>query len=66
MTDAYIVSSVRTPGCRRNKGAFKDTLPDDLMAFILEKAVEKVEGLEKEAVDDILVGCSFPEGGAGL
>ena len=35
MRDAYIVSSVRTPGCRRGKGALKDTRPDDLLAFIM-------------------------------
>lgn len=66
MRDAYIVSSVRTPGCRRNKGAFKDTLPDDLMAYILGAAVDKIPGLEKGAVDDLMVGCSFPEGEQGF
>ena len=66
MRDAYIVSSVRTPGCRRNKGALKDTLPDELMAFILGAAVDKVPGLEKGAVDDLMVGCSFPEGEQGF
>ena len=37
MRDAYIVTSVRTPGCRRGKGAFKDTRPEDLLSFILER-----------------------------
>ena len=41
MRDAYIVTSLRTPGCRRGKGAFKDTRPDDLLSFILKSAVEK-------------------------
>ena len=41
MRDAYIVSSVRTPGCRRTKGAFNDTRPEDLLAFIMKAAVEK-------------------------
>jgi len=66
MRDAYIVSSVRTPGCRRNKGAFKDTLPDDLAAFIMNAAIDKVSGLEKKDVDDIMMGCSFPEGEQGF
>jgi acetyl-CoA acyltransferase len=47
MRDAYIVTSVRTPGCRRNKGAFKDTRPEDLLSFILTAAVEKTENLKK-------------------
>jgi len=66
MKDAYIVTSVRTPGCRRNKGAFRDTRPDDLLAFILEAAVGQTENLEKKDVDDIMIGCSFPEAEQGL
>lgn len=66
MRDAYIVSSVRTPGCRRNKGAFRDTRPEALLSHILNAAVEKVPGLEKSAVDDLMIGCSFPEAEQGL
>lgn len=66
MRDAYIVTSVRTPGCRRNKGAFKDTRPDDLLSFILSAAVEQTANLEKKDVEDIMVGCSFPEAEQGL
>jgi len=66
MRDAYIVTSVRTPGCKRNKGAFKDTRPDDLLAFILNAAIEKTPNLEKKDVDDIMIGCSFPEAEQGL
>ncbi len=66
MKDSYIVTSVRTPGCRRNKGAFKDTRPDDLLSFILDAAVDKTDKLEKKDVDDIMIGCSFPEAEQGL
>jgi acetyl-CoA acyltransferase len=66
MRDAYIVTSIRTPGCKRNKGAFKDTRPEDLLSFILNAAVEKTKGLEKKDVEDIMVGCSFPEAEQGL
>lgn len=66
MRDAYIVTSVRTPGCRRAKGAFKDTRPEDLLSFILNAAVERTPNLEKKMVDDVMVGCSFPEAEQGL
>jgi acetyl-CoA acyltransferase len=66
MRDAYIVTSVRTPGCRRGKGAFKDTRPEDLLSFILASAVDKTENLEKKDVEDIMIGCSFPEAEQGL
>ncbi|MBI5590460.1 MAG: thiolase family protein [Deltaproteobacteria bacterium] len=66
MRDAYIVTSVRTPGCRRSKGGFKDTRPEDLLSFILNAAVEKTPNLEKKHVDDMMIGCSFPEAEQGL
>ncbi|MFH1980717.1 MAG: thiolase family protein [Pseudomonadota bacterium] len=66
MRDAYIVTSVRTPGCRRGKGAFKDTRPEDLLAHILSVAVEKTPNLETKAIDDVMIGCSFPEAEQGL
>jgi acetyl-CoA acyltransferase len=66
MRDAYIVTSVRTPGCRRNKGAFKDTRPEELLSFILAQAVEKTPGLVKGDVEDVMIGCAFPEAEQGL
>ena len=66
MRDAYIVTSIRTPGCKRGKGAFKDTRPEDLLAFILSTAVEQTENLEKKDVEDIMIGCAFPEAEQGL
>ncbi|HAO21802.1 MAG: acetyl-CoA acetyltransferase [Desulfobacteraceae bacterium IS3] len=66
MRDAYIVSSVRTPGCRRAKGAFKDTRPEDLLAFILNAALKQTPNLDPQIIDDVMVGCAFPEAEQGL
>jgi len=66
MRDAYIVTSIRTPGCKRGKGAFKDTRPEDLLAFILSEAVDNTPNIEKKDVEDIMVGCCFPEAEQGL
>ena len=66
MRDAYIVTSVRTPGCKRLKGAFKNTRPEDLLSFILNSAVEKTDNLEKKDIQDAMIGCSFPEAEQGL
>lgn len=66
MRDAFIVTSIRTPGCKRNKGAFKDTRPEDLLAYILSAAVQKTPNLEKKDVEDIMIGCAFPEAEQGL
>jgi len=66
MRDAYIVQSIRTPGCKRIKGAFKDTRPEDLLSFILKSAMDRTPNLEMNDVDDIMIGCAFPEAEQGL
>ena len=66
MKDAYIATAIRTPGCRSAKGAFKDTRPDDLLAFILKAALEKTPNLNSADIADVMVGCSFPEAEQGL
>ncbi|HOS41051.1 MAG TPA: acetyl-CoA C-acyltransferase, partial [Spirochaetota bacterium] len=65
MRDVYIVSAVRTPGCRRAKGALSQTRPDTLISFILDAAAKKIN-LDKSSVDDIMIGCAFPEAEQGL
>ncbi len=66
MKDAYVVTAIRTPGCKKGKGGFKDTRPEDLMAFILNDLIKKTPDLEKADVDDIMIGCAFPEAEQGL
>ncbi len=66
MKDAYIVTSLRTPGCRRTKGAFKDTRPDDLLAFILDTVVKRTPNIEKKDIEDVMAGCCFPEAEQGM
>ncbi|OHD70122.1 MAG: acetyl-CoA acetyltransferase [Spirochaetes bacterium RBG_16_49_21] len=65
MRDAYIVSAVRTPGCRRGKGALAQTRPEKLIVQAINAAIEKA-GIDKGAVDDFMLGCAFPEAEQGL
>jgi len=65
MKTAYILASYRTAGCRANKGKFKDMRPDDLAAAALSGLVERT-GLDAPRIDDILLGCAFPEGEQGM
>ncbi|MCF8036707.1 MAG: thiolase family protein [Desulfobacteraceae bacterium] len=65
MREAYIVTSLRTPGCRRGKGAFAQTRPEDLLKTVMSAVVEQT-GLEKQAVEDVMIGCAFPEAEQGL
>ncbi|MBN2039097.1 MAG: thiolase family protein [Spirochaetes bacterium] len=66
MRDAYIVTAVRTPGCKRKKGAFAQTRPENLLCDAVTGAIERTPGLGKKDVEDILIGCCFPEAEQGL
>jgi acetyl-CoA acyltransferase len=65
MSSAYILAAYRTPGCRANKGKFKDMRPDDLAAAAIRGLVERT-GIDASEVDDVIIGCAFPEGEQGM
>ncbi|CAN2042671.1 3-ketoacyl-CoA thiolase [Candidatus Magnetomoraceae bacterium gMMP-15] len=66
MREAYIVKSIRTPGCKSKKGAFKNTRVEDLISHVLKEAIKETPGLEMKDVDDLMLGCCFPEAEQGL
>lgn len=66
MAEAVLVSAVRTPVGRAPKGALSTTRPDDLAATALNRALERVPGLEKAEVEDVILGCAQPEGEQGF
>ncbi len=66
MQDAYIIKSVRTPGCKQKKGHFSQTRPEDLVSFIMKAAVEQTKNLTPDLLEDIMIGCAFPEAEQGL
>jgi acetyl-CoA acyltransferase len=66
MREAVIVSAVRTPVGRAPKGVLATTRPDDLAAVALLGALERVPGLQKTEIDDVILGCAQPEGEAGF
>ncbi len=65
MKSAYILASYRTPGCRANKGKFKNVRPDDLAAEAISGLVERT-GIEPSSVEDVYLGCAFPEAEQGM
>ncbi|MFT5727791.1 MAG: acetyl-CoA acyltransferase [Desulforhopalus sp.] len=65
MKKAYILAIHRTPGCRANKGKLKDMRPDDLAALAIKGLVERTE-IDPATVDDVYLGCAFPEAEQGM
>ncbi len=66
MAEAVIVSALRTPIGRANKGVLKDVRPDDLAALVVKAAVERVPKLDRALIEDVIIGCAFPEGEQGM
>lgn len=66
MNNAYIVSSVRTAVGKAPRGALRHSRPDDLGAVAVKGALDTVPKLEIDQVDDLIIGCSFPEAEQGF
>ena len=66
MIEAVIVSAVRTPIGRANKGVLRDVRADDLAALAVRAAVERVPQLDLSLIEDVIIGCAFPEGEQGM
>ena len=65
MTEALIISCVRSPLARARKGAFSRTRIDDIAEQVLRAAIARVPGLDPAAIEDVLIGCAMPEGEQG-
>ena len=64
--EAYIVAASRTPIGKSGRGYFKNTRSDDLLIRALQSALAQVPTLDPAAIEDAIVGCSFPEGEQGM
>lgn len=65
MRSAYIVAACRTPGCKAKRGALKDVRPDDLAAAAIRGVLDRT-GIDPLDIEDILMGCAFPEAEQGM
>ena len=66
MKEAVIVSAVRTAVGKAPKGTLKNTRPDDLGAAAIKEAVARVPGLDPAQIEDVIMGCAFPEAEQGM
>ena len=64
MSEAVIVSTARTPIGKAYRGAFNNTSPVTLAGHVIEKAIDRA-GVEPVEVEDVWMGCGFPEGVQG-
>lgn len=65
MSQAVIAGYARSPFHLAGKGALARTRPDDLAAAVVNGLVART-GVDPQAIEDLIVGCAFPEGEQGF
>jgi acetyl-CoA acyltransferase len=64
--DAYIVAASRSAVGKAPRGKFRFTRPDTLAADIIKHLISTVPNVDKEQIDDVIVGNAAPEAEQGL
>ena len=64
--EAYIVATTRTPVGKAPRGMLRHVRPDDMLAHVLKGALAQVPELDVNLINDVVVGCAFPEAEQGL
>jgi len=66
MKEAVIVSCVRTAIGRAPRGTLRFTRPDYMASEVIKEAIARAKGLDPAEIEDVILGCSFPEGEQGM
>jgi acetyl-CoA acyltransferase len=65
MENLVIAGYVRSPFAFAHKGGLAKTRPDDLAAHVIRALIQRT-GVKAEDIEDLILGCAFPEGEQGL
>lgn len=66
MKEAVIVAACRTAVGRAPRGMLKDTRPEHMATTVLGELLKRAGNLDPELIDDVIIGCTFPESTQGL
>jgi len=66
MREAVIVAAARTPVGKAPHGMLRVTRPDEMAAAVIGALTRRVPGLKPEEIEDVIIGCAFPEAEQGL
>ena len=64
--DPVIVSATRTATGKAKRGTLKSTRPETLAAAVIKELLKRAQDLDPHELDDLIVGCAFPEGEQGM
>ena len=66
MNDAVIVSAVRTPVGKAKRGGLATVRPDEMAAAAIQELLKRTPNIDPAQIEDVVIGCAFPEGEQGL
>ncbi|MFN2582522.1 MAG: acetyl-CoA C-acyltransferase, partial [Candidatus Dormibacteria bacterium] len=66
MPEPVVVAYGRSPIGRAMKGSLVNVRPDDLAAYVVNKVLDKVPGLDRNEIEDLMCGCGLPGGEQGF
>jgi acetyl-CoA C-acetyltransferase len=62
MPEAVIVDAVRTPIGRAFKGSLAQLRPDETGAYVVDRLLERNEGVDPASIEEVYCGCGLPQG----
>ncbi len=62
MPEAVIVDAIRTPVGRAFKGSLASLRPDETLAFVVDKVLERNPEVDPSTVEELVAGCGLPQG----
>lgn len=66
MMNVYVVDAIRTPVGKAPRGLFKHTMPDDFLVQLMRAIQARHQGLDWQALGDVVIGCAMPEAEQGM
>lgn len=64
--EAVIVAANRTPVGKAKRGSLATVRPDDMMAEVIKDLLKRTPSLDPAEIEDVIIGCAFPEGEQGM
>jgi len=64
--EAVIVSAVRTPIGKAKRGGLATVRPDEMGAAVIKELLNRTPNLDPAQIEDVILGCAFPEGEQGM
>ncbi len=64
--EAVIVAANRTPVGKAKRGSLATVRPDDMMSEVIKDLLKRTPSLDPAEIEDVIIGCAFPEGEQGM